>query len=436
MYDTMLEGFIQNQVGEDHMITIKTEIKGNMVKYTWNKRLKGLKGKTLWVEYDVDTSNMPRHLANFMFGLIVADPLSWENDTIVFDELTKEGLGCLQDFLEMYYHSKGGGGLTHDWGRYFPKVHGASFGATKLVESDQREDNGPILCANGLGKDGLTISSMTKELGFDMRCFFVDGQFTEKVMVDRLDTMNKYYNMREIESNIIKTNFFKIKGKWTGFNAYFFGIPLAYHYDSEAILAGVSVHQNNTQIGSTNIYSPGESMFGFNYVTKGSGIPTSSPVRSLSLYGVQKLLLDRYRDVLKYQRTCGLGSPWCNECAKCYRQHLWMAAYGIETTSIGFGPPNSADRDFYWRKNLEVYGFSANTALNALKKLYGDPYETWIEEANKTALELTWKGKDFKEIILDHFDVYDYDRDDDGFGWMLQPSRWRVWLEKGFGEII
>lgn len=112
-----------------------------------------------------------------------------------------------------------------------------------------------------------------------------------------------------------------------------------------------------------------------------------------------------------------------------------MAAYGIESTSIGL-TPNIPDRDFYWRRNLEVYGFSANTSLNALKKLYGEPYESWIEEANKTALDLTWKGRDFKEIILDHFDIYDYDRDDDGFGWMLQPSKWHGWLENGFVEKI
>jgi len=418
------------------MITIKTEINGNQVSYTWNKRLKGLKGKTLWVEYDVDISNIPRHLANLMFGLIACDPLSWENETMVFDELTLEGLECLKNMLKMFHHSKGGGGLAHEWGKFFPKFFGASFGTNLIVDAHERENDGPILCANGLGKDGLTISSMTKELGFDMRCFFVDGQFTRKVMVDRFDTMNKYYKMRDIESNIIKTNYFKIKGKRTGFNAYYFCIPLAHHYESEAILAGTSIHQNKTKIGSTNIYSPGESMFGFNHVTKGSGIPTSSPVRSLSLYGVQKLLLDRYRDILKYQRSCGYGSPWCNKCTKDFRHHLWITANGIETTSIEL-TPNIPNRDFFWRKNLGVYGFfSASTALNSLKKLYGEPYESWIEEANNTALNLTWRSGDFKEIILDHFGVYDYDRDDDGFGWMSQPSRWREWLENGFGEEL
>jgi len=406
------------------MITIKTEITGNRISFTWNKRLKGFKGKTLWIEYDVEISDIPQHLANLMFGLIACDPLSWENETMLFDELTLEGLSCLTSMLKMFHNSKGGGGLTHEWGKSFPKFFGASFGTNLIVDVHERENDGPILCANGLGKDGLTISSMTKELGFDMRCFFVDGQFTRKVMVDRFDTMNKYYKMRDIESNIIKTNYFKIKGKRTGFNAYYFGIPLAHHYGSEAILAGSSVHQNKTQIGSTNIYSPGESMFGFNHVTKGSGIPTSSPVRSLSLYGVQKLLLDRYRDTLKHQRTCGYGSPWCSKCAKCYRQHLWMSAYGIESTSIGL-TPNIQDRDFYWKRNIEVYGFSANTALNSLKKLYRAPYENWINEANDTALNLTWRSQDFKEIILDHFGVYDYERNDDGFGWMSQPSRWR-----------
>jgi len=416
------------------MINIKTEIGRNRVQYSWDKRIRGLKGNHLWMEYDVDISKMPRYLANMMFGLITCDPFSWENRTVVFDELSLEGHECLNNFIKMYFHSKGAGGLLYKYGDNFPKDPSASIGAKKLVVSDQREDNGPILCANGLGKDGITISSMTKELGFDMRCFFLDGQMSKKVMVDRWKTMNNYYKMRGIPSNIIKTNFFQIKGKTTGTYPYFYAIPLAYYYKSEAILAGISIHQNKTFIKSDipAIYSPGESSFSFNYATKGSGITFSSPNRSLSLHGVQKLLLDRYRDSLKYQRSCCLGSPWCNNCPSCYRQHLWMVAPGVETTSIGLSPERAADKEFFWDKTIGAFGFSSNTALNCLKKLYGEPYETWVEETNKTALDLMWRSKDYEEIITDHFGVYDYDRDDDGFGWRLQPSRWREWLDKGF----
>jgi len=111
-----------------------------------------------------------------------------------------------------------------------------------------------------------------------------------------------------------------------------------------------------------------------------------------------------------------------------------MVAPGTETTSIGLSPERAADKEFFWKKTIGAFGFSSNTALNCLKKLYGEPYETWVEEANKTALDLMWRSKDYEEIITDHFGVYDYDRDDDGFGWRLQPSKWRRWLEKGFEE--
>jgi len=416
------------------MINIKTEIGRNRVQYSWDKRIRGLKGNSLWMEYDVDISTMPRYLANMMFGLIACDPFSWENRTVVFDELSLEGLECLNNFLKMYFHSKGAGGLLYKYGDNFPKVPSASIRANELVVSDQREDNGPILCANGLGKDGITISSMTKELGFDMRCVFLDGQLTRKVRNHHLNAMNEYYKMRSIESNIIKTNFYQIKRSWTGSYPYFYLIPLAHHYGSEVILSGTSLHQNKTWKNSEHpaIYSPGESSFAFNYATKGSGVTFSSPNRSLSLYGVQKLLLDRYPETSKYQRSCMHGSPWCNSCQKCYRHHLWYAAYGNETTSIELIPEKSADKDFFWKTNIGAFGLSSNTALNCLKKLYGEPYETWIEEANKTALELMWRQKDYEEIITDHFDIYDYDRDDDGFGWMLQPSKWRGWMDKGF----
>jgi len=407
------------------MITVKTEIGRIGIRYTWDKKIQGLKGNTLWIEYDVDVSKTPRHLANLMFGLIASDPMSWENDTMAFDELTREGLSCLSSFLKMYHYSKGCAGHTHDYGKYFPVIRGSSFGANKLVHADEREDIGPILCANGLGKDGIVISSMTKELGFDMRCFFLDGQMTRKVMVDRWDTMNKYYRMRGIESDIIKTNFFKIQGKRTGTYPYFFAIPLAYHYDSEAILAGISIHQNKTLIGSwpPALYSPGETSFSFNYASKGSGIPFSSPNRPISLYGVQKLLLERYRDALKYQRSCTRGSPWCNKTPSCWRHHLWISTWGIETTSLGLHP-EIKNRDNYWGKNVGAFGFSSNTALNCLKKMYGEPYESWIEEAHKTAIDLMWGSGDYEGILTDHFGVYDYDRDD-GFGWSLKPSQWR-----------
>ena len=74
---------------------------------------------------------------------------------------------------------------------------------------------------------------------------------------------------------------------------------------------------------------------------------------------------------------------------------------------------------------MGAFGFSGDVALNCLKKLYGEPYESWVEEANKTAIDLMWGSGDYEGILTDHFGVYDYDREDDGFGWSLKPSQWR-----------
>jgi len=102
-----------------------------------------------------------------------------------------------------------------------------------------------------------------------------------------------------------------------------------------------------------------------------------------------------------------------------------MTACDIETVSIGANPKRCEDKAFYWGKNVGAFGFSSNTALNVLKKLYGESYEDWIEGAHKTALDLMWRSGDYKGILTDHFGVYDYDREDDGFGWSLKPSQWR-----------
>lgn len=413
---------------------IKTEIGKNLIRFSWDGSISGFKGNTLWMGYDVDVSKTPRHLVNLMFGLIASDPISGMG-TLVFDEQTPEELRCIRNHVKMNFDSKGCGGLARGYDKYFPQRMSVEVKAKKIVDPEPGEHDGPVLCANGLGKDGLTIASMVKELGFDMRCFFVQGEMSVKVLEERKKTMSRFYKLKSIESNMIKTNFFEVQ-KRAGFFPYFMAIPLAYHYNSEAILAGISIHLSKTWKDSMTFHSPAESFLSFAYATEASGIRFSSPNRPLSLYGVENLLVHRYGELLKLQRSCMFGFPWCNRCNKCYRHHLWISATGADPASIGLEPPGVDDREFYRKEQLSHQVASSNTVINTLKKFEGKPYQKWIEGASKPVFDLIWRGEDFKRIFQEHFDIYDYDVGDDGSGWVLQPSKWKDLVNEPIRGVI
>jgi len=389
-------------------------------------------GNELVFEYDVDVSKTPEHLANFMFCLIMSDALSWNEGSVVFNEMTSKELDCIRRNLVMNFHSKGCGGLFAGHRKIFPRSLKLKVKVKNIVSEEEVGGEGPVLCANGLGKDGLTVANMVKELGFDMRCFFVTGQMTPNIRRERINNINEFYRKRSIESNIIGGNFFSVKAGSQGFHPYFHAIPLAHHYKSEAILSGISIHLNKTRIIDNALHCPGESIFSFDYASKASGIKFSSPHSPLALPGIQQLLVERYGDSLKHQRSCNRGSPWCNNCAKCHRHNLYISTMGIDPSTLGL--KISGVEDIYNGSTVtqSAYGREASACLN---KLAGEHYEKWVFGASKPVLDLIWKGREFEGIFKEHFDLYDYDPGSDGGGWTLNPSLWRKWLDDGLVEL-
>jgi len=405
------------------MITVKTEIKRNMVRYTWNKRLMGIRGKTLNFLFEFDIRGIPEHLFNFMFGVFMMDSLVFTGDTLGLSDLTKDEELCLNNILKLNHKSNGCAGRAHN------------DKASLIYSKDQSSAFPPsldneIICANGLGKDGLNLALLTKEMGYIPFCFTVINQYwkNQKVWHERIETMNKFYKEEEIDHTLIKTNFFKIRKAPIGFYPYIIGLPLAYLRNTNVILDGIQIHNNKTRISDGSFYCPGETYFVFNQVTKATKITTSSSLRGLSNYGSQKLLAERWPQHLKYQRSCMFGLPWCGKCSKCNRKALYLEDLGIDYASLGL-PKYSHEK-----LKLDNYGPVGDSVRQVISKLKGQPYNNWIKGANEYALELIWNGNKLRDILSEHFNIYSEDPGPDGEGYTLEPSKWRGWMEKGFVE--
>ena len=410
---------------------IETKIGSHSILFTWTKEIPCLKGNHLIIEYDVDISNTPRHLANFMFSLIMSEAITRRTGTILFDELTQKELECVRNYNEMNFISKGCSGLGYGYNKLYPHQLSINVEAKKTVEDNTMEHGGPTLCANGLGKDGLLIANLTKETEGNMRCFFVEGQMEPSVLRERMNNVNKFYKEHSIESNIIKGNYCDIQPTTQGFYPYYHALPLAYYYNSEAILSGLSIHMNKTRVSDMALVCPGESIFGFDYISKASGISFSSPNRPLSLPAVELLLAERYPKSIKYQRSCIKANPWCGQCGKCLRHHIYLKAAGIDPTTIGLASKNIEEQYTGAYGTQSRYGAEVSGCLN---KLRGEPYDEWVFGASEPVFDLIWGGKELKKIFQEHLELYSYDIGTHGEGWMLEPSKWKDWLKKGYIE--
>jgi len=395
------------------MIKVKTEIKRNVVTYTWNKKLRGIKGNSLYFIFEDDLRGIPEHVLNFMFGVFMMDPLIYTGDTVDLSELTENEEIHLNNILRMNDESNGCAGRSHS--ENTPRVY-PRYQSIAIPPSQDNE----IICANGLGKDGLNVALLTKEMGYIPFCYTVINQYrrNRKVARDRFDTVDKFYKEEDIDHTFIRTNFFKIKSGTIGFYPYVVGLPLAYLRNTNVILDGIQIHNNKTRISDGSFYCPGETYVVFNEVTRGTGINLSSPLRPISNYGSQKLLADKWPQYLKYQRSCMFGMPWCGKCTKCNRKALYLEVLGIDHVSLGL-PQFS-----YEKLKLGSYGPVNDSVRQIRLKLRGQPYNAWVEGANEYALDLIWNGDKLREIFSENFHLYRENPGLDGDGYTLEPSKW------------
>ena len=395
------------------MIRLDIEIKKYTVNYTWNRKLKGIKGNNLFFTFESDIYRVPEHVFNFMFGIFLMDSLVFTGKEISFSELTDGEELHLKNILKLNHESKGCAGRSHN--KNMPSIH-----LRARATADPPPDTNQIICANGLGKDGLNVSLLTKEMGYAPFCYTLINQYwrNQDVWWERLNTIIKFYKEEKIDHTFINTNFFHIQKKQSGHYPYAVGLVLAYLKDTNVILDGIQIHSNKTRLSDGTFYCPGETHVVFDQVTRATGITLSSPLRAISNFGAQKLLADKWSQYLKYQRSCMFGFPWCGKCSKCNRKALYLKLLGVDHISLGLPEFD------YDELKMSSYMAVNGSVKEVLKKMFGCPYEKWIEGANENALAAIWNGDKLRDILSEHFEIYREDPGPDGEGYTLEPSKW------------
>ena len=163
------------------MISINTRVNKNRVQYTWKGKLASFGGNNLFLEYGVNVSKIPIHLFNFIFGVLMQDPIVHTGGKIKFSQLTVNELLNLEKIFERNYRSHGCAGRK----RGYKVKDSPTIEMLKIVGESEFDGNNTVICANGLGKDGINIALLAKELGYMPRCFTVTNQYKRGLWDER-----------------------------------------------------------------------------------------------------------------------------------------------------------------------------------------------------------------------------------------------------------
>lgn len=395
---------------------------GKICRFSWEDTLPYWAGEnSFYLEYDVPAVTS-RHVMNFMAGILLSEHFSWDNDEdILFDELTARELDILRRHVVMNWESNPYDRVDKD------RKKPVEIRARKVVDDDLPKSRiGPVLQSNGMGTESIVVSNLLLELGVTMRSFTVGNQYrSEKAWRQRLHIANRFGVLKGIENNLITTDYldkagYKIVPWWV------LGLPLAYHYDSPAILSGteLSLHKVFYVTGKPGIYRPNTSVFSTAMLSRATGVKFSSLMMSMNTYNAVKLLHERYSDSVDYVCSCMKGFPWCQSCVKCQRMYVFLKALGVPVEKVGLSP------DIKVEYNMEESRYDVASITQLYRKLRGQEYDHSIEKINTPALALTWKGAEIREILAQHFEFYDYDPEPDWLGWAEMPSRWKEWIDE------
>ena len=414
---------------------IGVDIGKTKIRYTWKDELPSMKGCELWIDYGEDISQTPRHIANFMFALIMLDAFIWCKVPVVFDELTLREKKCLEDHFFITQVTKGCCGNFYPAGAD-PRTNlkATPIHVKKIVEDTPIEGSNTVLVSHGLGKDALNCACFTQEIGYPPRFILVGRHIhQDEGWRDRLNTVKQVEEIKGIPTSLVLTNFFKVraysyksyKQPHVGFYPYYFTFPLSYKYNSNVTLSGVEIHNSKVRLDTMEPACLGESVFGSRLVSEATDIRFSSLTRPTTEYGSQKIFSERYPELKHLQRSCDRGLPYCNTCSKCKRTALNLMAMGRDPADVGLIP--------YVRGDLPLHPYHRHKNPDHLieNKLFDDPYMDWVEGANQNIFPLIWEGREIKKIMQEHLPLYKYDPGIDERGYTLTPSKWGKWIEKG-----
>lgn len=393
---------------------ITTKIQNNTIRYKLEKEFRFNPWKTFTISYLFDVSKFPMHLANFMVGMLLSEQIGWSNHEVIeLGDVTQKELDCINDHVRINF-------LSNPYKRVYRNKCPIVIG--NIVEEFYEGNEGPVICTNGMGKDGLTTALLVKELGFDQVCYTVGNQYRSKQLWrSRVKTMKSFYKAAKINkvqwvgSSFMRGNKYKII-IWQ-----MFAFPIAWYYKSNTILVGFNLGDCKLDNKTNFSPRPNVNIFSYDLVSKASGINITNPFWCISHYGTQKLLIERYTQFAKYQRSCMRGSTWCGKCGKCLGISDLVRAAGQNPTKFGFpNKPTHMTIDNF-KKDSPL---SSDVYWNAELKIKGRKYDDWIEKINLQALQHSWKSSLVFNIFDDHLESSYLDPGVYSTGYKIKPSEW------------
>lgn len=375
---------------------MKLEINKETITATLDDRIEGLKSNIINVDFGIDVSGVPDHVFNYMFGILLSEQLSWSSGDINFGELNATEAHSIQNHIKENKKS-------NPYGK-------ANNNDVKLIYDTVDTDfpelgEGPVLCCNGMGKDGIATMLLAQEIRGDVLGFTIGNQYRDRLLYgERMSAMNKLCDTFSLpKQHYIETDFFQ-KVRYKVIPWWVFGLPLAFAMGSEEILAGVELTYSKKSVKNQTYLRPNDSVFSLFDMNNATSVRFGSPTLPLTTYGCQKLLVERYPKALKYQRSCMHDLHWCKRCKDCYKTSLYLESCGSKPIDIGLLPS-----DGYKKKliNAPENAIVPEIVENIKKKLKGEKYDHRFEMCNSDALKFAWERKHVDEIFSQHFKYYE-----------------------------
>jgi len=375
---------------------MEVKVSGSSVKATIDDDIGWVKDRTINIEYGIDVDEVPDHIFNYMFGLLLSEQISWSDGMIVFEELTEKELRSIRAHVHINSYSDPYGRASEGVPRILTE---------KVANPDMNiGETDLVLSCNGMGKDGIASMLLANEINGSVQGFTVGNQYrNEKLYSERKEAMKGLCNtfslpqQMYIETDFMKNVRYKIIPWWL------FGLPLAYSLGSIDIIAATGLCYAKKHVTQSKLLRPNGSINSLCNISQTIPLNISSVMLPLSTYGCQKLLVERYPEALKYQRSCMHGLPWCLNCEDCYKTSLYLECNGLNPNEIGLLKSSNYSKKL---RNKPCNDITKELGYNINRKLKNEDYDPKFEMMCLDWIPLTWRSEKTRKILEQHFESY------------------------------
>lgn len=144
------------------MNKINITVKKNIVYCHIISNFRFSKKNEFQIKYPIDISKVPCNIINFMCLFLLSEILSWNSGVFEVGELTELQLKCLEDHIRLNFIANPYGRISSDY---------AKLKCDRKVVGIKRDNPNGALCCNGMGKDGICITNIAKEINNNVRGF-------------------------------------------------------------------------------------------------------------------------------------------------------------------------------------------------------------------------------------------------------------------------